>query len=94
MIVNTNYIKTLQPEIKKAVELIAIQCRYDIKVLLSGKKKDSVIIGIDKALTGARANFNSGIALNAINKALKIPYFPKNVKYKLTAKGHTIYVEK
>jgi hypothetical protein len=83
--------------------LVSAISGFDIK-LQSGKTEamkkakdgtiQAVFLGVSNALSGGRSDFNSNRVKAAIEKAAKLQSFPAKIKFKTTAKGHQLFVEK
>lgn len=97
MLVNKSILKNVHPKLSTALKVLDGISNFNIKVIPTKKTAteniDSIVVGADNALSGGRADFSADKVLSLINKAMNIPAFPKSIKYKKVAKGHTLFIE-
>jgi len=92
MLVNSTIHKTIEKALSTALYVVDSCTNFNVKAIIPGKKNTEIIIGKDRAMRGGGADFNHSSVYAAIQKAMKKPAFPTNVRYKKTAKGHQLYI--
>lgn len=96
MLTNNSILKNLKNPLPQAVKVLEGLAKFNIKVIAAKKQTeniDCILIGVDNALSGGRADYSASRVKSLIEKAMKVPAFPKSIKYKKTTKGHQLIIE-
>lgn len=96
MLTNNSILKILKKPLPQGIAIIEGLAKFNIKIIAAKKQNenvDAVLVGVDNALSSGRADYSADKVKFLIDKCMKIPAFPRSIKYKKTAKGHQLFIE-